>query len=199
MNEWLFYFFKLVFHCIQCTGAERISKYNNSHIIYRKMSSSSRKYLVRVFVTFGHLAVSVTLRDVIVPICSHQMKTDGFGLDLVRKSDLPANGTLATGVIRVDMVKHNPTIVKLPKETMNRVYRFWIISTVTVLSGMTLLAIIWNHSFAKIPMSYWTLFAHEIQAFDYKRESLTPNFTPVHITHIHKNLYPYSDNSEFLI
>lgn len=88
------------------------------------MSLSSRKSLVRAFDIFGHPAVNVTLPDVIVPICSHQMRTDGFGRGQVQKSDQPANGTLATGVIRAAMVKHNPTIVKLPKEMMNRAYRF---------------------------------------------------------------------------
>lgn len=102
------------------------------------------------------------------------MRMVGSGPDPDRKSDQLLNVIPAIGRTLVDTVKHNPIIVKLPKETMNLVYRFWIISTMTVWNGMTLLAITWNHSFARIPMNYSTLYVPVIREFVCKHGPVYP-------------------------
>lgn len=50
------------------------------------MSLSNKDWHVVMFVISGRRDVNVTLPDVTEPICSHQMKMDGFGRDLVLKS-----------------------------------------------------------------------------------------------------------------
>lgn len=49
------------------------------------MNSLNNDWLEETFVTFGHQDANVTLPVVIEPICNHQMKMDGSGLDLALK------------------------------------------------------------------------------------------------------------------
>lgn len=93
------------------------------------MNSSSKESLVEIFDTFGLQAENATLLVAtaqvsqriyensneisrFLQICSHQMKTDGSGLDQESRLAQPHKEILAIGATPADTTKLNQTTVK---------------------------------------------------------------------------------------
>lgn len=95
---------------------------------HKRTNSSSRESPVAILDIFGLQAENVTLLDAtdqvrseiftnrnhltdvkFIQICSHQMRTDGSGVDQVLRSAQPPKETLAIGVIPEDTTKLNQT------------------------------------------------------------------------------------------
>lgn len=96
------------------------------------MNLSNKELHVTMFDSFGPQDVNVTLMVVIVQIFNQLMTVVGSGQVQVPKLDQLANAAQVIGVIQEDIISHNQTIVKRPKEMMNHVCQFSIISIMTV-------------------------------------------------------------------